>query len=69
MKENNSFRKDQEAQEKQTVNAVVILSTFTEVSGSASETRFLTLVDKESEKYQNMKEQTETKATKYVVEN
>jgi len=53
----------------QTVITVVLLSTFTATNTPASEARFLTLVDKQSVKYQNLKDKIETKANKYVIEN
>ena len=59
--------KAKEEHENQTVNAVVLLSTFTATNAPASEARFLTLVDKESTQYKNMVDQIETKAAKYVV--
>jgi hypothetical protein len=59
--------KAKEEHENQTVNAVVLLSTFTTTNAPASEARFLTLVDKESTQYRNMVDQIETKAAKYVV--
>jgi hypothetical protein len=59
--------KSKEEHENQTVNAVVLLSTFTTTNTPVSEARFLTLVDKESTQYKNMKDQVETKSVKYVV--
>jgi hypothetical protein len=51
-------------QNDQTVNAVVLLSALTL---SSSESKFISLVDKQSTKYRNLVEQIETKTKKYFI--